>query len=39
MESQMPLIPDLGGTGEEMGKLGYRDREDKVKKRTELSCA
>lgn len=32
MESQMPLIPDLGGTGEEMGKLGYGDTEDKVKR-------
>lgn len=28
----MPLIPDLGGTGEEMGELGYRDTEDKVKR-------
>lgn len=35
----MPLIPDLGGTGEEMGKLGYGNTEDKVKKKTELSCA
>lgn len=32
MESQMPLIPDLGGTGEEMGELGYRDTEDKVER-------
>lgn len=32
MEFQMPLIPDLGGTGEEMGELGYRDTEDKVKR-------
>lgn len=32
MESQMPLIPDLGGTGEEMGELGYRDTEDKAER-------